>query len=259
MQKPRSIYTFPVRLPGEGENYVPPKTFIPELRLAYEQGGRGIVIAREQRVGMTALAATYEKILAEGNAENLSQVSGLFASTLFGTSYYLFSQGNEGKAMYRNVKLPKLYDEETDEVLDQDGMLEVLNDNIRKQIRSGSYLARNLEINPNRSMPEANNIRLRLGRGLASASLSLGAISNEIYEFNLNEPHEIQYLAWSAAGSVHMNSLNLMSRTGVLPTLAQISNENSPLRRDLVDNPEEVIGDEVHMALLKEVEKASKI
>lgn len=246
MNRPKKVSMFPVARPAESERYRPQRTLNSELAELYQQSGeRGIVINRGQRIALDSILDVYERT----PEDEVQRFAMLAAMTCFGTSYYSFTEHSSGNVMNKTIYLPKGYDENTGNVFDSKQLDEMLRNRLYEEITQAAITAEAIE----KSRGEAPKVKLErslsLGKTLAHVSLVAAAIGQGVSGRGHENAADVQNDFWLAGEVMKEQTKVVANRTGAIPSLAQLANPQSPLRRDMIDNPELLISERTHERL----------
>lgn len=247
-RKPRSEIFFPVVQTPSDVDYVPLPKRDPRQIAEFEGGPRGIVIARQQKLGAAVAATTFERVVTADDDEQLAEVADLFSQLAIGTAYHTFAQREADRVMYRRVKIPMMIDPETGKRTSEQQLIE--------SAQAGLAHTAQLAIMIDEQVGERSDVRginQQFGYALATTGMTLAAIKADIAGLRLNA-EDMQWHSWQAAQGAYLRTFELSGKIGVRPTLAQLPDEGSPLRRYLNDDSDSV-SQPTYEVLLDEIEK----
>lgn len=250
-KRARREYALNVNQSPTYADYVPAPTRDPK-RLEVFSGRPGYVIPYLQKIGTIAAEQVFAQISSEGSKEDLEDAADLFATTALGTAYHAFAQHHADKVMFRRVKLPLLYNPETDERMTQARLIEETHLQLHNAVKLASTVEEIAYEFPNQELIERGNVLV--GRSLAQAAVSLAVIKDGITYLRLDEV-EMQDEARMAAQRAYQKSINLSDELGVRPTNAQFADPHSELMQHLSNNPK-AVSQPVYTRLVREVAKA---
>jgi hypothetical protein len=212
-------------------------------------GQPGIVIAWQQKVGVAAAERTFQEITNAQAVEDVTDAANLLAMTTMGTAYHTFAQHQSDEVMFRRIKLPRMWDAETEHRTTQEELI----DRAQTGLAQAAELASVIEemVHGGRSPELVSRRNLMLGRSLATTGVTLAVIKDRVAYLHLYEAgmHES---AMQAAHGAYEASLDLTNQLGVRPTLAQLADDRSPLMQHLSNDPESV-SQPVYETLVSEV------
>ena len=246
---------FPIAQIAEQNRYIPRKTLDVALEQHYKQSERGIVVARAQHLAILALSSTFQYLANGENDEDLASFARLASVTGFGAAYHLFTERYKGEVMNKMVCLPVLYEEENGNVLNPQQARDHLLEIARSGLCEAGNSAEGIREHPARSAKQQE----QLGRLLANVSLAFAAIAEQIWNDNPESAETAQINVWVAGELMKQHVLRITDRTGAIPTVAQLADSNSPLRRDLVDDPGEIINRDVYTIFNNEITRQQQI
>jgi hypothetical protein len=230
--RPRQEFQFPTSKDRPELDYVPVKTRNPRKVELYSGKPPGSVIAIQQRAGVEALLKTYDVLdTAMYGLDDLRAISDVTAITALGTAHHAFGEPEADNLGFRRIKIAKIIDPETGERLTARRLV----DSIRGRLASAAELAMDIED----GVLERKNTTRRsdqLGRALATVGFEAAALHDGIYNQYGNEA-DVQHASWLSARAASQRALDLSDTIGVRPTVAQLPDEQSPLRRFMNDNP----------------------
>lgn len=246
-KKPRTEVFFPVVQTPADTDYVPLPTRDPAMIALFEGRPRGIRIAWQQKVGTEAAARVFGTIKDVGSEQDIREAATFFATTAIGTAHHAFLQRDGDDVMYHRAKLPIMVNTETDHYVAQEELIEEAAAGLRYAAELSDEIETGvLERSPVRRTNE------RLGRSLARTGLTLAVISQNV-SAQRDDPTGMQHLAWQAGQGAYTRTVELSGRIGARPTIAQLADEQSPLRRYMNDDPDSV-SDDVYRLIVHEVE-----
>ncbi len=248
MSKPRSEIFFPAVQTARDNNYIPKPTR-DEERAEWFSGKPGIVIPYQQKIGTIAASQAFDRIVETGNEENVKNISNLLALTSFGTAYHVFAEHDADRVMYRRAKIPTMINPDTKERVSQDDLLALA----QVKLANAADLAMEIEQARIEGKPLRKKSRM-LGRVLAPAGATLATIEADVAHMNGDEK-DMQWHTWRAAQGSYLRMLELSGKLDTRPTVAQLADEHSPLRRFMNDD-QEFMNKATHTAVLEEVEEA---
>lgn len=223
-----------------------------KLARQFEGGPRGIVIARYQHIGSLAALKTFEHMVDNDvSPDDFFSAADLFAMTSIGTAYHTFAQPKSKHVMYRRVKIPRLVDSETEQ--------RVTHEELVRKTQTGLAQAADLAVMIENMVQERQPVDRAnewLGRSLATTGMDLAALEADLTSLRLDE-EDMQWESWQAAQGAYLRTIELSGKIGARPTVAQLADDQSPLRRYLHDNKESV-SQMVYRTLLEQIEAASE-
>lgn len=254
MTRPRREFMFNTVQTSEFSDYVPSKTRRPELMTMFEGGNPGVVIAWQQKVAALSAERTFGSIVEKADGGLTADVSDLFAVTTMGTAYHTFAQHSSDEVGHRRIKLPVMYDPETEHRTTQGELIA----KAQHGLAHAAELAVIIEemVYKGRSPELIAKKNLILGRSLATTGVTLAVIKGEVADLQLNESG-VQEEARLAAQASYEKSINLTKLLGTRPTLAQFADERSPLMQHLSSN-EDSVTQPVYVTLVSEIAVAEE-
>ena len=252
MPKPRSEIFFPTIQTPLDTNYVPKPTRNEREAELLKGKPTGIVIARNQRIGLDAGYTAYLRLIdAEESILTVDSLGSLLSSVALGTSYHLYAQQDAQKVMYRRVKIPRL-----DNRSSYDGSEDIVDEGL-DLIKDAAIRANSIQEKVLVGEPIEKDNR-KLGRSLARAGVTLAVvdISDTILpnRDNLTD-RDIQNTTWFEVQRAYQMMLELSGTIGSRPTVAQLADEQSPLRRHMNDD-RAFVAQRAHTVLLEQIEEA---
>lgn len=230
--RPRQEFQFPTSKDRPELDYVPVKTRNPRRIELYSGKPPGSVIAIQQRVGIEALLKTYDTLnTTMYGLDDLRAVSDVTAIAALGTAHHAFAEPEADNLGFRRIKIAKIFDSETNQRLTAEKLVE----SIRGRLASAAELAMDIE---DSVLERKNPVRRndQLGRALATVGFEAAALHDGIYKQYGNEA-DVQHVSWLSARAASQRALDLSDTIGARPTIAQLPDEQSPLRRFMNDNP----------------------
>ncbi|MBC7512244.1 hypothetical protein H7142_01110 [Candidatus Saccharibacteria bacterium] len=246
-KNPRTEVFFPVVQTPADTDYVPLPTRDAAMIAMFEGRPRGIRIAWQQKVGSEAAARAFGTIKDIGSEQDIREAADFFATTAIGTAHHAFLQREGDDVMYHRAKLPKMVNAEADYYTSQEELIE----EAASGLRYAADLADAIETGVLEGSP-VHRMNERLGRSLARTGLTLAVISQNVSS-ERDDMVGMQYLAWQAGQGAYTRTVELSGRIGARPTIAQLADEQSPLRRYMNDDPDSV-SDDVYRLIVYEVE-----
>lgn len=255
MSKPRSEIFFPAIQTAKDLNYVPKPTRDAARAEWFSDKPAGIVIAWQQKVGSVAASRAFDRIVETGNENDIENVSNLLALTSFGTAYHVFAEHDAERVMYRRAKIPRLINPDTKERVTQDDLLA----SAQTGLANAADLAMMIETlliedKPSKQLQKKSR---SLGRILAPTGATLAAIQAGAADLHTDE-EGMQWYTWLAAQGAYLRMLELSGKIDTRPTIAQLPDTHSPLRRFMNDD-QQFTNKTTHKVLLEEVEEAASI
>lgn len=214
-------------------DYVPAKSRDPKRIELFSGKPAGSVIAIQQRVGIEALQATFNTLESDESygMEDLRRVSDVTAVAALGTAHHAFGEPEADNLAFRRIKIAKVFDPKTHEHLTADKLLA----SIQTGLANSAELAAEIE---ERTLERKDTMKPsdKLGRMLATVGFAAAALHDGIDRQYGNEA-DVQHVSWLSARAASQRALDLSDTIGTRPTVAQLPDDQSPLRRYMNDNP----------------------
>jgi hypothetical protein len=230
--RPRQEFQFPTTKDRPDLDYVPARSRDPR-RIELFTGKTGLVIPIQQRVGVEALLATYRTMDKSENygMEDLRAISDLTAMTTLGTAHHAFGEPEAENLAFRRIKIARVYDPKTSEHLTAPKLLGTIETGLKHSVD----LAADVE---ERTLERKDTTKRsdQLGRLLATVGFAAAALHDGIDRQHGSDV-DVQQVSWLSARAASQRALDLSDTIGTRPTVAQLPDEQSPLRRYMNDNP----------------------
>lgn len=230
--RPRQEFQFPTSNDRPDLDYIPAKSRNARSIELFSGKPAGSVIAIQQRVGVEALLKTYDTLdTSIYGLDDLRAVSDVTAIAALGTAHHTFAETESETLSFRRIRIPRILDPKTGERLTSRKLI----DSIRTRLASAAELAMDIED----GVLDRRDTRRRsdqLGRALATVGFEAAALHDGIYNQYGNDA-DVQHVSWLSARAASQRALDLSDTIGVRPTIAQLPDEQSPLRRYMNDNP----------------------
>jgi hypothetical protein len=238
-------------------DYVPAKSRNPRKIELFSGKPPGSVIAIQQSAGIEALSRTYTYLDSDVyGLDDLRAVSDVVAIASLGTAHHTFGEPEAENLNYRRIKLAKVLDPKTGERLTARKLVS----SIQTRLATAAELAMDIEdrVLERKDTSKRND---QLGRMLATVGFEAAALHDGIYN-QYGNLAEVQQASWLSARAASLRALALSDTIGVRPTIAQLTDEQSPLRRYMNDNPwfipapsYGVVEDQTRMAMKRAYER----
>lgn len=212
----------------------------------------GIVIARNQKIGTTAAEIAFDRGTEELGIVQARDLVGVLAVVAFGTAYHLYAENRGLTSMYRRVRLVEITDPTTGERLTE----QELADMTSSGLEAAEGLASGIEQRVLAHKPH-DHTDIILGKTLAHTGARLAVVDKGINRWP-DEPRSQQDAVYGFTFLAHQQMLELSGKLGARPTMAQLPDEQSPLRRYL--NDDSLAINQANYTILKEsIEEARAI
>ena len=231
--RPRQEFQFPTNKDRTDLDYVPLRTRDPRRIELYSGKPPGSVIAIQQRAGIEALLGTYDALSRTSyELADLRAISDVTAIAALGTAHHAFGEPEADNLGFRRIKIAKVIDPETKERLTSKKLIE----DVILGLAGAAELAMDIE---ERTLDRKDTTRRsdQLGRALATVGFQAAALHDGVDRQYGNETGVLQHVSWLSARAASQRALDLSDEIGVRPTIAQLPDEQSPLRRYINDNP----------------------
>lgn len=220
MKRPYSHFDLPTLHYSGPEHYVPPRTRDAEERARRHGRPPGTLLAEQQYTGLRVAEGIMNHTLDD---DDIAFVAPLLAASGLNSSWYGFARNHENEVMRRRLELPRLIDETLMWRETRDGLLCKTREGLATAAQLAGLLAEAIAENRQRT-----RLFTRTGRTIGNSSLQLACVTIGNVPYGLS-PFEIQALARQHGLEALMMSRRAVAEVGVLPSVAQLADTDSPL------------------------------
>lgn len=220
MKRSYSHFDLPTLHYGGPEHYVPPRTRDADERARRHSLPPGTLLAEQQYAGLRVAEGIMAHDLDE---DDMAFASLLLAASELNSSWYSFARDHANEVMRRRLELPRLVDEETTLRETREGLLHKTRAGLATAAQWAGVLAEATAENTRHA-----KLPVLTGRTMGNSSLQLACVTIGNVPYGISA-FEVQARARQQGLEALALSRRTVAEVGVLPSVAQLADVDSPL------------------------------